>query len=133
MNIRHTKSNIHDTSLLGIERTLDLERHPKVGASWEGFALEQIVDQTGARPDETYFCATHQGAELDLLIVRGVRRRGYELKRADAPRLTPSMRIALDELKLDSLDVVYPGDDVYPLAERIRAVGITRLGRLAKL
>lgn len=117
-------------SLLGIAQRHDLERHPKVGASWEGFALEQIVAHTGARPEEVYFWATHQGAELDLLVVRGVHRRGYELKRADAPRLTPSMRIAHAELKLESLDVVYPGDDIYPLADGIRAVGITRLDAL---
>lgn len=114
-------------TLLDINRALDLERHPKVGASWEGFALGQVVARVGARDDECYFWATHQGAELDLLIVRGSRRCGYEFKRADAPTMTRSMHTALSDLHLDSLDVIYPGEHTYPLGERTRAVGITRL------
>lgn len=116
-------------TLLGIERLDQLERHPKVGASWEGFALQQLVGRLGARPDECYFWATHQGAELDLLVVRGGRRRGFEFKRADAPTVTPSMRIALADLGLDSLDVIYPGEASYPLSERVRAVGVSQIWR----
>lgn len=129
--VRSPKVYIADSgllhSLLGLERIGDLERHPKVGASWEGFAMQQVALRLGARDSECYFWATHQGAELDLVVTRGVRRRGFEFKRADAPTMTASMRIALADLGLDSLDVVYPGDDVYPLAERARAVGITRI------
>lgn len=114
-------------TLLGLDRHSDLERHPKVGASWEGFALQQVMLRLGARDDECYFWATHQGAELDLMTVRGNQRRGYEFKLADSPTLTRSMRIAYEDLALDSLDVLYPGDDVYPLAAGVRAVGVSRL------
>ncbi|MHB8451894.1 MAG: DUF4143 domain-containing protein, partial [Mycobacteriales bacterium] len=114
-------------SLLGIQRLRDLERHPKVGASWEGFAMQQVLHRLGARDGECYFWATHQGAELDLLVVRGASRLGFEFKRADAPTMTASMRIALMDLGLDSLDVIYPGDDVFPLGNRVRAVGLARI------
>jgi predicted AAA+ superfamily ATPase len=114
-------------TLLGIETTEDLERHPKVGASWEGFALGQVLERTGARRREAHFWATHSGAELDLLLVRGRQRRGFEFKRTDAPGVTPSMRTALVDLGLDSIDVIYPGDETFPIADRVRAVGITRL------
>ena len=114
-------------TLLGIETREDLERHPKVGASWEGFALGQVLERTGARRREAYFWATHSGAELDLLLVRGRHRRGFEFKRTDAPGVTPSMRTALVDLGLDSIDVIYPGDETFPMADRVRAVGITRV------
>jgi uncharacterized protein len=116
-------------ALLGIRTMEDLERHPKVGASWEGFALAQVLERTGAQRREAYFWATHSGAELDLLLVRGRRRRGFEFKRADAPSVTPSMRTAFADLGLDSIDVIYPGDETFALAEGIRAVGISRLWR----
>ena len=109
-------------SLLGIESDRDLATHPKVGASWEGFALEQIVRRLGARSDECYFWSLHGGPELDLLVVRGRRRLGYEFKRTDAPRATASMRSAMRQLGLDRLDVVHVGRDTFPLAEGIRAV-----------
>jgi uncharacterized protein len=79
------------------------------------------------RPDEAYFWATHQGAELDLLLFKNGRRIGVECKRADAPTLTPSMRIALDDLKLDRLVVVYPGDRRYPLGDRVEVIPLTEL------
>lgn len=94
--------------------------HPKAGASWEGFLLEQVLHQT--RPDEAYFWATHQGAELDLLMFKHGRRVGVEFKLADAPRLTPSMRIAMADLKLDRLIVVYPGNKPYSLATGIHVI-----------
>jgi len=107
-------------SLLGIGDAAALGRHPKSGASWEGFALDQVLRM--ARPDEAWFWATHAGAELDLLLVRNGRRVGIEFKRADAPHLTPSMRVALVDLELDALYVVYPGDRRYRLAERVEVV-----------
>ncbi len=114
-------------TLLGVVTAEDLERHPKVGASWEGFSLEALLAHLGARPEECFFWATHAGAELDLLVVRGRRRLGFEMKRSEAPQVTPSMRIALQDLRLDSLDVIYPGARTFPLARGIRAVGIGRL------
>lgn len=105
----------------------DLDRHPKVGASWEGFVVGQLVTRLGARPEECYFWATHQGAELDLLVVRGGRRVGFEVKRTTAPQVTPSMRIAQHDLKLASLDVVHAGSRTFPLSDRIRAVACERI------
>lgn len=111
--------------LLGIADPAALMRHPKCGASWEGYALDQILRM--ARPDEAYFWATHAGAELDLLMVKDGRRVGVEFKRADAPTLTPSMRIARADLALDALYVVYPGSRRYALAEGVEAVPLSAL------
>src|SRR5207249_4405626 len=107
----------------------DVEGHPKVGASWEGFAMEQVIRAVGARPEECFFWATHQGAEVDLVLVRGLRKRGFEFKYTSAPGLTPSMRIALHDLKLDRLDVIHAGEHAFPMADRIRAVPLRRIFR----
>jgi predicted AAA+ superfamily ATPase len=112
-------------SLLAVADRRALELHPKVGASWEGFAVEEVLKVV--RPDEAYFWATHQGAELDLLLFKRGRRIGVECKRADAPTLTPSMRVALHDLKLDRLVVVYPGERRYALAKRVEAVPLKEL------
>lgn len=109
-------------ALLGIADRRALELHPKIGASWEGYAVEEVLK--AIRPDEAYYWATHQGAELDLLLFKRGRRIGVECKRADAPKLTPSMRIAMEDLKLDELIVVYPGDRGYALADKVRVVPI---------
>ena len=114
-------------SLLDIETLEDLERHPRVGASWEGFALRAVMRHLGARADECYFWRTHQGAELDLLVVRGRKRLGFEFKRTDAPGITPSMRTALADLGLAELSVVHAGKQSFPLAPRIQAVALRRL------
>jgi hypothetical protein len=113
--------------LLNLPTREDVESHPKVGASWEGFVLEQLMCRLGARPEECFFWATHTGAELDLLIVRGRVRRGYEIKRTSSPQVTPSMRSALHDLDLQSLDVVHAGDHTFPLATKVRAVSMERL------
>jgi hypothetical protein len=113
--------------LLDIPTQRDLEGHPKVGASWEGFLIENIVAATGARRDQCYFWGTHAGAELDLLWVDGSHRRGFEFKRTSAPAVTPSMRIALRDLELDRLDVIHAGSTTFELADRIRAVAAERL------
>ena len=107
-------------ALLDLASLPALLAHPRCGASWEGFALEQVSRL--ARPDEAYLWATHQGAELDLLMIRGGRRIGVEFKRSDAPTLTRAMHIAIDDLKLDALYVVYPGLHRYRLADGIEAV-----------
>jgi len=115
-------------ALLGIGTPAELERHPKVGASWEGFALGEIVRVLGVERDQCWFWRTHTGAELDLLVMRGGRRLGFELKLGDAPRVTPSMRSALADLRLDHLWVVHAGATTFPLGERITALPLTSIG-----
>ena len=114
-------------TLLDIQSAVALEGHPKVGASWEGVLLETVVARLGARADQCYFWATHAGAELDLLIVDGDRRRGFEFKRTSTPAITPSMRAALADLQLDRLDVVHAGPESFRLAPKIRAIAAARL------
>jgi predicted AAA+ superfamily ATPase len=111
--------------MLGIRHLPQLLSHPLSGASWEGFALEQVLRI--AQPDQAYFWATHQGAELDLLMFKDQQRIGVEFKRSDAPSLTPSMRVALHDLKLDRLYVVYPGKQRYALSEQVEVVPLTAL------
>jgi predicted AAA+ superfamily ATPase len=107
-------------ALLGIRDERELELHPKVGASWEGYAVEEVLKSF--RPEQAYFWATHSGAELDLLLFKNGQRIGVECKRSDAPTLTPSMRIALADLKLDHLYVLYPGERGYPLAKNVEVM-----------
>lgn len=116
-------------TLLGIPDQTDLERHPKVGASWEGFALSQVVAALGAEPQECYFWATHQGAELDLLVIHGQRRLGFEFKRSSTPAMTRSMHIALADLRLESIDVIHPGEHTFQLAEKVRATACADVER----
>jgi predicted AAA+ superfamily ATPase len=111
--------------LLGIRSELDLYTHPKTGASWEGYAIEETIKALA--PDEVYFWGTHNGAELDLMLLKDGRRIGLEFKRIDAPRLTPSMRTALEDLDLERLLVLYPGDKAYPLAERVQVIPLMHL------
>ena len=110
-------------ALIGAWTDKEIQSHPKLGASWEGWALEEVIRAHGATPEEVYFWATHNQAELDLLIVQDGRRTGYEVKYTDSPRLTPSMRIASQDLRLDELLVLFPGIQEFPLARNIRAVG----------
>jgi predicted AAA+ superfamily ATPase len=117
--------------LLGLETEKALLSHPKLGASWEGFVIEQVL---ATEPhEEAWFWATHQGAEIDLLLRRGDRLLGVECKRADAPRLTPSIRIALDNLGLERVAIVYPGAKRYPLGERVEAVPLATLAKPGRL
>ncbi len=109
--------------LLGIRTTNDLLSHPKCGASWEGYIIEELL--ANIQPDESYFWATYAGAEIDLLLFKSGHRVGVEIKRADAPRLTPSMKTALMELNLDRLWVLYPGERRYRLAEEIEVLPAT--------
>jgi len=111
--------------LLGIADEAALLAHPRSGASWEAFALEQMLRI--AAPDEAWFWATHAGAELDLFMIKDGRRVGVEFKRMDAPRLTLSMRTALHDLRLDALYAVYPGTRRYALAEKVEAVPLAEL------
>jgi predicted AAA+ superfamily ATPase len=127
--IRSPKIYLRDSgllhALLGIHNERELLAHPKCGASWEGYAVEQALKAMA--PADAYFWGTYQGAELDLLLLEDGRRIGVEAKRADAPTLTSSMRIALADLKLDHLTVLYPGQRRYDLAKNVSVVPITAL------
>ncbi|HET7853515.1 MAG TPA: ATP-binding protein [Candidatus Methylomirabilis sp.] len=127
--VRSPKVYLRDSGLahqlLGIRTQRDLLTHPKLGASWEGYAIEEAIKLI--EPGEAYFWATHTGAELDLLIFKDGRRYGIEVKRQDAPRITPSMRTALTDLRLQSLTILYPGTRRYRLGERITVVPASEL------
>jgi predicted AAA+ superfamily ATPase len=114
-------------TLLNLRTLKDLESHPKLGASWESFVLEQVVRRLGVRSEECYFWATHAGAELDLLVVRGRRRLGFEIKRTSSPQISKSMRIALSDLKLNHLDLIHAGNQTFSLSKQVRAVSFTNL------
>lgn len=127
--VKSPKIYFRDTGLLhylmGIKSADELALHPRMGASWEGYALEEIIKS--AQPDEVYFWATHGGAELDLLLIKDNKRIGVECKRMDAPKLTPSMRTAMVDLELDKLVVVYPGSQPYSLAEGINVLPLVKI------
>jgi predicted AAA+ superfamily ATPase len=114
-------------ALLGLSNKIDVEAYPKLGASWEGFAIGQIVSRLDVQSHECFFWATHAGAELDLLIVRGTRRWGFEIKRTSAPVITPSMRTALADLKLRRLFVIHAGEHSFDMAKDIRAIAVSQL------
>lgn len=114
-------------ALLNLRTPADVAGHPKMGASWEGFVLDQLIRHLGADREECFFWSTHSGAELDLLIVRGNRRLGFEVKYTSAPKLTPSMRHATHDLKLDSLTVLHAGEHEFPLAEKTTAVPLVKM------
>lgn len=126
--VRSPKVYIRDSgllhSLLGLSTLDELLGHPKVGASWEGFAMEELVRSLDVPWDRCYFWATHQNAEVDLFVDSGGRRLGFELKRTSAPRSTRSMHSALESLHLDRLFLIVPGSDRFPLHERVEAVGL---------
>ena len=132
--VRSPRIYIRDTGLLHTLLTLETDDevagHPKVGASFEGFAVEQLLGafETGA----AYFWSTHGGAELDLLVMHGGKRYGFECKLSDAPGTTRSMRAALSDLELEHLWVVYPGHEPYPLDERISVLPVADVPALAR-
>lgn len=113
--------------ILGIRSEKDLLTSPKCGASWEGYVIEEAIQ--AFNPDESYFWATHNGAEIDLLMVKEGALYGVECKRMDAPRLTTSMRIAMTDLKLERMSVIYPGIKRFPLADGIEAVPLRDLAQ----
>lgn len=114
-------------ALLNLPALADLESHPKCGASWEGFAMAEVLSRLGAHPDESFFWATHAGAELDLFVVRGRKRRGFEFKRSTAPVVTKSMEIARADLKLDAIDVICMAPEPFRMSDRVRAVPLKRV------
>ncbi|NGX53353.1 MAG: hypothetical protein K1000chlam4_00063 [Chlamydiae bacterium] len=111
-------------SLLDVEDESSLLRHPKLGSSWEGFALEEIIRFHQVDPYDCYFWATHAHAELDLLICKKGKKLGFEFKYTDSPKLTKSMQIAMADLLLDELVLIYPGSKSFPLTEKIRVEGL---------
>ena len=117
-------------ALQSIENQGALRTHPKLGASWEGFALEEIVSLLDKRDNEVFFYGTHGGVELDLFWQGANARYGAEFKYMDTPRTTKSMHQAVADLNLDKLYVVYPGDRSYPLTEKIMVVALTEIGEL---
>lgn len=129
--VKSPKVYISDTgilhALLGLRETRELHRHPKLGASWEGFVIQQISERLGAQPDECFFWATHSGAELDLLWVRGQRRWGFEIKRTTAPTATRSLRTAIDTLGLQRAYLVHAGAETFRLTPKITALAATRI------
>ncbi len=130
--VRSPKVYIADSgllhALLNLQTASDLAAHPKVGASWEGFAIDQIARRLGAEASECFFWATHSGAELDLLVVRGKTRIGFEIKLTSAPAMAKSARIAINDLELQRLDIVHAGDHTFPLEKNVRAVAMKSLG-----
>ena len=129
--VKAPKIYIRDTGLLhrllGIDTEKELLTHPRIGTSWEGFVIEQVL---AAEPhDEAFFWATHQGAEIDPVLRRGGGLYGIECKFVDAPRLTPSIRNALADVGLAAVVVIYPGHRRYPLSDRVEAVPLAMLGR----
>ena len=131
--VKSPKMYIRDSgifhSLIGVENKEGLMFNPKLGPSWEGFVIESIIRLRGAGPGESYFWSTHGGAELDLLLFDRAGRIGYEIKHTDSPRVTRSLRIAQKDLKIDEIYVVYPGSDMFPLDDRVQAVGLQMLVR----
>jgi hypothetical protein len=119
-------------SLQGIGSLGELMAHPKLGASWEGFALEHLSRTLHTAPGEIFHWGTHSGAEVDALLVRGGRRWGFEIKFADAPRRSRSMISAVETLGLERLFVLYPGGVDYPLDEKIEVIGLEHLNRVKK-
>jgi predicted AAA+ superfamily ATPase len=122
--VKAPKVYIRDTgilnSLLGLKTEAEIMRHPSCGASWEGYVIEEIIHLI--ETDDVYYWATHNGAEIDLLFFKGGKMYGIEVKRGDAPAITPSMRIALEDLKLESIVVIYPGEKKYSLHKKIDVV-----------
>jgi predicted AAA+ superfamily ATPase len=114
--------------LLGIRSRSELLSHAKLGASWEGFALEQVLASCGS--EDTWYWATHNGAELDLLLRRGGKNWGVEFKVSDAPEMTKSLHIAMEDLKLERAWVVYPGERRYALTERIEALPLRQVAQI---
>jgi predicted AAA+ superfamily ATPase len=110
---------------MGIKNESELFNHPKLGASWECYAIEESIRHFA--PDQAYFWGTHNGAELDLFLLKDGKRIGVECKRQDAPSMTPSMKIAREDLNLDELQVIYPGTKSYQLANNVSVTPLTSL------
>ncbi|NUM87916.1 MAG: ATP-binding protein [Bdellovibrionales bacterium] len=133
--IKSTKIYFRDSGvlhyLLGLDEPSSIMTHPKLGASWEGFALEQVTSHLDLDAEEVFFWGTHAQAEIDMLTIRKGRAIGFEFKYTDAPRVTKSMRIAQKDLDLSALYVVYPGSENFRLDSGITAVGFENLRKFS--
>lgn len=114
-------------TLLGLNNKEELESHPKVGASWEGFALNTVLTQLAVPIEEAFFWSTYTGAEVDLVVMSGNHRLGLEFKRTVAPTLSRSVHIALKDLKLSHVYIINAGKEKYPLAKNITALGLEKV------
>ena len=112
-------------ALLDLASWEQLEGHPKIGSSWEGFCIEQVLSITGST--QAYFWGTHAGAELDLFLLLNGKRIGIEIKYSEAPSTTRSIRVAISDLSLDQLLVIYPGHDDYSLDDKIEVVSLSSI------
>lgn len=132
--IKRPKIYFRDTgilhSLLSLEAKKDVLSHPKLGTSWEGFALEEAIRLIQLREDEVFFWGVHTGAELDLVFEKRGRLYGIEVKYTQAPSLTPSMRFALEELSLKHLWVIYPGSQDYSLNRNVTVISLANLDKV---
>ena len=130
--IKASKIYIRDSgvlhSLLGIQYK-DVKFHPKLGASWEGFALEELISTLEVDYNDLYYWRTQNGAELDLMVVQGTKRVGYEFKYTDAPKVSRSMHTALKDLSLEKLNIIVPGEDIFRIHEQIYIIGLSSLGK----
>ena len=110
--------------LLGLNSYESIAINPKIGASWEGFALEQVINYYNAESEECYFWAAHGVAEIDLIIIKDCKRVGFEFKYSSTPKITKSIEISLNDLNLDEVKIIFPGDKTYKLSEKIEAIGL---------
>ena len=135
--VKTPKIYFRDSGLLhrlaGVNDGGQLHTWPRLGASWEGFALEEIIRLADASEEEVYFWSVHSQGELDLMIVRDGRRLGFEFKYADSPKITSACRMALEHLKLDQLTLVCPGDAAHEPDDKVRVRGLSRLVSEGKL
>lgn len=132
--VKNPKIYLRDSGLYNalssIHSITEIAKTPKIGSLWEGFALEQIITCLGIYPKDCYFWSTHNEAELDLFVLRLNKRIGFEIKYSDAPKITKSMRVAIEDLKLDHLYIIYPGTLNFPMSDNITACGLEALNKL---
>lgn len=132
--VKAPKMYVRDTSLLhallSLETYRDLSGHPKLGASWEGFCMEQVLAMTGA--ENAYYWSTYSGAEIDLLVFRAGRRFGFAFKYSDAPRMTKSIHNAQKDLRLDKVSIIYPGSISYKIDTNVKVLSILDIESLAR-
>ena len=131
--VKSPKIYIRDSGVLhyflNINNTKELERHPKIGASWEGFIIENLIQILDVKPESCYFWATHSGAEIDLIVEQGGQLRGFEVKRTLSPKITTSIHSALKDIPLKRVDIIYLGTESFSLSQQVDAIAATRILR----